>query len=733
MHLVTESESRPIPTISAAPAESVVQGAINALHSAATAAGVEFDTRLVREAMARAMFAHPGDWASTWPMRFKDVAAEMQLHCFSTRQSIRGVLDLPGPLAPVIVYWQAAGALDSWIVLTDRRLRKVLVESEPGGRNWMTPRRLIREMKIADDDAPVTFLALQAAAPCTPATRNEGRGDHSGHDISPLQRLIRLLRLDSRDIWVVAIFAVGVGIFSLATPITVELLVNTIAFGSLVQPVIILSLVLFVCLGFMVAMQLIQTYVVEILQRRLFVRCLADLAYRLPRVHPSAYDGRYGPELVNQFLDVVIFQKALASLLLDGVFIVLQAGLGMLVLASYHPYLLGYDIVMLATILAIIFILGRGAVTTAINESAAKYDAVGWLEELARQPISIKMAGGPELAMLGADHFAKEYLSNRGDHFRILMRQIIASLGLQVFSSAVLLGLGGWLVIQRELTLGQLVAAELIVGNISRSFAKVGKHFESYYDLLASTTKLGHLFDLPLERQTGEPLPSPGGAIAVKLSELEFAFPNGRDLFGGLTAEIAAHDRVAIAGASGSGKSTLLELIYGLRAPSRGCVRVDGIDLRQLNLIGLRSQIALVRESDLLAASILENVRWGRSDLTVAEVNTALAAVGLLDDMLRMPSGLETQIAPDGRPLSAGQSRALAIARAIAGKPRLLLLDGALDEMEEELLDRVTATVLDPRAPWTLLIVTNRAEIRRSCQRLLQLPGMAAGEPAPAR
>ena len=722
---LTTYEPRPESAISIGVAEAVMQSAINAMLSAAAAAGVALETRSVREAMMRAVLAHPGDWASTWLLRFQVVAAEMQLQCFSGTQSIRNVLSLPRQSAPVIVYTLSEESSHRWLMLADRRLQKVLADFGVGEPAWKTPRSVIREMSLPDENAQVEFLSLQAAAPCASATRDPKHG-HLAHEVPPLPRLLRLLRLDSRDVWTIAIFSVGVGILSLATPIAVELLVNTIAFGSLVQPVVILSFVLFTCLAFMVSMQLIQTYVVETLQRRVFVRTLADLSYRLPRVQPSAYDDRYGPELVNRFLDVAIFQKSLGSLLLDGLSIVLQAALGMIVLAAYHPYLLGFDVVMLATIMGIIFVLGRGATATAIDESVAKYEAAGWLQELARQPISIKMSGGPELAMSRADHLAKQYLSARSGHFRILMRQIVASFGLQVLSSTVLLGLGGWLVIQRELTLGQLVAAELIVGNIARSFAKFGKHFESYYDLLASTNKLGHLFDLPLERLSGEAFPAAGQAVSVKVSELEFAYPDGRDLFGSLNADILALDRVAVIGPSGSGKSTFLQLLYGLRTPSRGFIQFDGIDLRQLNLSALRSQIALVQQLDLMMGSILENVRWGRSRLTIADVNSALAAVGLLDTALRLPSGLDTQISPDGSPLSGGQARALTIARAIAGEPRLLLVDGALDELEGELLERVTATVFDPQAPWTLFLVTNHDEVRRRCVKSLRLQAGSA-------
>jgi len=701
--------------------DSISRDAIEALHSAASAAGVEFDALFVRDALRRAVLAHPGDWATTWSARLKDVAEDMQLHGVAAKQPFREVLGLPRAGAPVIVFLPMQGMQHRWLILADRRVRKVLVLTESESAKWRTPRSLLNESRLADREAPIDFLALQPAAPCEPATPDHGRLGHPAGHLTPLRRLLRLLRLDARDIRTVAVFAIGIGGLSLATPIAVEQLINTIAFGNLMQPVVILSMMLFIGLGFMVGMQLIQTYIVEILQRRIFVRCLADLAYRLPRIRLSAYDGRYGPELVNRFLDVAIFQKSTASLLMDGLLIVVQALVGMMVLAFYHPYLLGYDVVMLAIVLGIIFILGRDAIPTAIEESIAKYDSVAWLEELARQPVSIKMGGGPELAMFTADHLAKEYLSARSAHFRILMRQIVASLSLRVFASTALLGLGGWLVIHRQLTLGQLVAAELIVTNIVYSITRFGKHFESYYDLLAATEKLGHLFDLPLERLGGEPPPKTKGAASLNLSDVEFVYPSGRALFGGMNAEIAAGERVAVVGPSGSGKSTLFQILYGLRTQSRGLVLLDGADVRQFNPASLRSQIALVQQLDLIGGSILDNVRWGRSQVTLADVNASLAAVGVLDTLLRLPEGLETRLSPDGRPLSGGQARAVTIARAIVGKPRLLLIDGALDELESQLLDRVADAVFHRQAPWTLLIATSHDATLRRCGKSLHL------------
>ena len=183
------------------------------------------------------------------------------------------------------------------------------------------------------------------------------------------------MRPEWSDIWMILVFAFFAGVLNLATPIAVEALVNTVAFGRLLQPVLILAVLLFGFLAFAAVMQGVQTYVAEVIQRRLFARVAADFAYRFPRVASSSLDGKYGPELANRFLDVVTLQKVVASLLLDGVSIVLATLVGMTVLAFYHPWLLGFDVLLLIMIVAGLMVLGRGAVSSGIEKRASTTSA----------------------------------------------------------------------------------------------------------------------------------------------------------------------------------------------------------------------------------------------------------------------------------------------------------------------------------------------------------------------
>ncbi|RYX90335.1 hypothetical protein EON78_07010 [bacterium] len=148
--------------------------------------------------------------------------------------------------------------------------------------------------------------------------------------------------------------------------------------------------------------------------------------------------------------------------------------------------------------------LTYGAVNSSIKESKIKYKVVAWLEEIALNVTSFKSSYGYLHAMKKSDILIKEYLKERKGHFSILLRLFSGSLFLQVLASSLLLGMGGWLVMQQQLTIGQLVASEIIVASIVTGFTKFGKQLETYYDLLAAVDKLGHLTGLEMERKGGE-------------------------------------------------------------------------------------------------------------------------------------------------------------------------------------------------------------------------------------
>jgi ABC-type bacteriocin/lantibiotic exporter with double-glycine peptidase domain len=540
-------------------------------------------------------------------------------------------------------------------------------------------------------------------------------------NVTPFRRLRDWLHFERTTLWVAIIYSVAIGLLSLVVPVAVQSLVNTVAFGTLIQPLFLLTLVVLAGLGFSAVLQSMRTWVVELIQRRVFVRIASDAVQRLLRVRVEAFDDHHGPELVNRFFDVVTLQKAGAILLIDGLSILMQSIIGMVLLAVYHPWLLAFDLLLLAGIAIVWFPLGAGAIPSAIVESKAKYDLVAWLEEIARFPVTFKSASGAAFALNRTDQLVTNYLLYRARHFRILIRQVIGSLTLQAIASSVLLGVGGWLVIQRQLTLGQLIAAELIVTLVVSGFGKFGKQLETYYDLCAAVDKLGYLTDLPLERQGGGQMPASAAGMAVRLRDVSFSY-NGRvQVLNGLNATLAPGARVAV---TGIGKSTLFDLIYGLREPASGVVEVDHQDARSITRTGLRADIALVRGAEIFQGTVAENLGLGDPAITSLQMREALAVAGLLDTVDAMPDGLNSVLTTGGPQLARGQAARLVLARALLARPRLLLLDECIDAIEDPAArESLLRALFHPANRWTVLIGTKEADLIGLCEHNLDLGG----------
>ncbi|HEX2570315.1 MAG TPA: ABC transporter ATP-binding protein [Polyangia bacterium] len=558
-------------------------------------------------------------------------------------------------------------------------------------------------------------------------------GPEEGHGPPPVRRLLALVRWDSTELWVAVAYGAGVGLFQLAIPIAVQSLVNTVAFGTLLQPLVVLALLVLAGLLLAGGMRALQAHLIEVIARRLFARVALDLSWRLPRVRAAALDGAHGPELVNRFFDVLTLQKGAAALLLDGLAVALGTAAGLLLLALYHPVLLGFGLVLALAMLGVLFGLGRGATATSIEESKAKYEVAAWLEEVVRHPATFRSRAGEELAAGRALHLIEDYLGARQQHYRVVLRQMVGGFGLQALASAGLLGVGGYLVIARQLTLGQLVAAELVVTAAVASFAKLWKVLESYYDLLAAVDKLGHLTDLPVDprvadARAGAALPAEPRGAALRLCGVGYRFAEGRGGLRGLDIEIHPGERVVLLGGHGAGKSLVADLVAGVRLPSEGRIEIDGLDVRDVHLESLREQVLLVRGAEIFAGTVAENLSLGRADVGPAEMRTVLEAVGLWEEIAALPEGLGTMLATGGAPLSVGQARRLVVARALVLQPRLLVIDD-LGTFDTALRHRVWRALTDRHAPWTLVLTAHAGEWIGPVDRVIQLAGAPSEAP----
>lgn len=706
-----------------------VEAALDALEQLGSAADVSVSRRVARRAMDVAPAPETdADITDLWAYFVQRGALAVGLAVSAHEVSARDLLD--GTMGELPLVALPLGDIDlSPVLLLEVASRRCAVQRQDRVV-WMTAERLAELLGVERLDERVTMLVGEARSPMSAwVSPPEGR-------LPPFRRLLSLLRLERSDVWIALVYGVGVGVVSLAAPIGVQQLVSTVAFTGLLQPVVVVTALVLIGLATVAALRAAQVWVVERVQERVFTRIAVDLAHRLPRVDHVALGGRVSPELVNRFLEVTTLQKGIAMILVDGAGVALATLVGMVLLAFYHPVLLALDVLIAVALLALLLVPGRAALASAMKESKEKYAVTAWLEELLRHPVTFKSRSGAELAASRADDLVRGYLAARKKHFKSVFRQVMAALGIQVVASAALLGVGGWLVVEGKLSVGQLVAAELVVTAVVAGIAKLGKYLETYYDLLAGVDKVGQLIDLPLESSDGLVLPRPGDRASVSLRDVDVAV-DGASVLTDVSFSLAAGTRAVVCGETGAGKSALTDVVVGLRRPTRGRVEFDGTDAINLQSESLRDQVVLVRHLEIFAGSVFDNVRAGRSDVGLSEVLDALERVGVRDVVERLPGGVHGELSSDGVELSAGQACQLIVARAIAARPRLIVVDGALEALDPKTRATLVDLLFAASEPWTLLVTSNDPDILARAERVIRLQGgravVAAGPVAHQR
>ena len=358
--------------------------------------------------------------------------------------------------------------------------------------------------------------------------------------------------------------------------------------------------------------------------------------------------------------------------------------------------------------ISITWVLGRGGIRSAIDESITKYKTVHWLQDVLSFPSAFKVGGGEALAIDRANELTSAYIQARRRQFRVVLRQSAFAIILQVFASTAVLALGGWLVIQGQLTLGQLVASELVVTVVVGAFAKAGKSLEKFYDVMAGVDKVGHLIDIPVDARP-EVIDVPEHPAAVAWTDLSFQRLSSTSFVG--KSSFSTGGSFAIVGDDLDGKSDFAKSLVGLLRPNEGVLRVANLDPATIAGGECHRLSGYAGENDVFTGSIRENVDLGRAGIGQTGVRMALEAVQLSEVMLRLNAGLQTPLQTGGHPLTQEQVARLMVARAIVSNPRLLVLDGTLDRVSPTVLESLCDFLLAPNTSWTLVVVTDKPDI----------------------
>ncbi|MGJ5643260.1 peptidase domain-containing ABC transporter [Formosa sp. S-31] len=540
--------------------------------------------------------------------------------------------------------------------------------------------------------------------------------------MSPWRRFIYLLKLDERDIRQIFYYAIFAGIVALTLPLGIQAIINLIQGAQVSTSWIVLVVLVTLGVAFQGVLQLMQMRILEMVQQKIFTRASFEFAYRFPKIKMKELHNYYPPELANRFFDILTIQKSLSKILIDFPAAVLQIIFGLILLSFYHAFFIFYGLLLVVLIYLVFKFTAKKGLDTSLLESKNKYKVAHWLQEVSRSLTSFKLSGRTNLAMEKNDYYTSQYLDARESHFKVLVLQFLQLIGFKVLVTAGLLSIGGLLVLNQQMNIGQFVAAEIIILLVITSVEKLIRGLESFYDVLTSLEKIGQVVDKELEEQSGEDPFELERDLHIELDKLTYRDPEGYKVLSQLSFNIEKSDRILLDGESGSGKTTLLKILSGLLTPTYGAFYVNDFSMIGVWPNKYRAYVGQVLPFQLpFEGTILENITFGRKDISQEQLHEVLKSTGLLPFIKTQPKGIDTVLYPEGQQIPFTVSKRILLARAIVHKPKLLLLKDPLEYFENDEAEQLMKYLTAKERPWALVISSQNQQWWPYCNKTIEI------------
>ena len=539
-----------------------------------------------------------------------------------------------------------------------------------------------------------------------------------------LARLNLLIGLERRILTIVVSYAVVIGLFALIVPLTVQELVNTFAFA--IQPIMIVTLVatMFGALLAMGAFRVLQARAVEILVQRLYTRLAVAFTEALPRFRENVFL----PQHTNTFIEAELLPRALVAMLVDVINVSVSGAIGMAILIMYHPYFLGYNTLLITGFAFLLTFFGRGGLRITQRVSRLHYQTFHWLQDIGINRLHFKSTDSLPLLLKKTDALVKAYVMARKTRSDILSgAQYKSTVVFQAVVHSGMIGLGGWLLSVGDITLGQFVAAEVIVGTLLLNLDTVARRMYAAIYVATSLHELSTLFDMPKEDVSGPVaawLPDPSlQGVRLTCKDVSFAAPDGPLLFERFNLEVMPGEKISVLSGTSRSKTSLALVLAGLYHPTGGVIRYNDIDLRDvsLNYVNRCRGLMLDSHPTLFDGSLEENITLQRPSIQFEDLSWALRFVELEEEIDAMPQGLETLVHGNGANLTRSQVLRVLLARMIVTRPELLIFNGSLHNIEPALRLTLLRRLCSKEEPWSVVFVSNDPEVSQLVERRVVL------------
>jgi ATP-binding cassette subfamily B protein len=540
--------------------------------------------------------------------------------------------------------------------------------------------------------------------------------------INPVSRIFKLVSLERKEISQIYFYAILYGLLMLAIPVGIQALISYAQTNVSSASVVLLVVLIVISVFISGVLQINQMKIIEKIQQKIFVRYAFGFAKKIPQINLSIIDDYYLPELVNRFFDTLTLQKKIAKLLLDFPLAIVQIFFGLILLSFYHPVFIAFGLFLVIIVAAILFFSGKSGLTTSIEESTHKYKVVAWLEEIARIIRSIKFSKSSDFAMSKADESITNYLTSRTSHFKVLLLQYKTLVGFKTLITAIMLTVGTYLLINQQLTVGQFIAAEIVILTILNSVEKIIINLDSVYDVLTAVEKIELILDKESEQHGSLKYVNNDKGMAVSLRHISFGYAGNTSTLNDISFEAKANEKICITGEEGTGKSTLLRLLAGIYNNYKGNILLNDTPLSNYNLQSLRQNIGLmISQQDIFEGSLLENITMGLDKIDMDEVQQLCNKTRLSNFIGTLKNGFDTKINTNGRKLPANVIRKILLIRALINKPTLLLLEEPWHGLEEQYQTEIKNLLLYQMKNTTMFIICHDDDFITACDKIITL------------
>ncbi|WP_425638902.1 peptidase domain-containing ABC transporter [Algoriphagus yeomjeoni] len=544
---------------------------------------------------------------------------------------------------------------------------------------------------------------------------------NNSNTTTPIKRFFNLLKEEKDQVYSIYFYAILNGLVALSLPLGIQAILNFVLGGRITTSWVILVLVVAAGIAFGGFLQISQLQITEKLQQRIFAKSGLSLAYRLPKIKSELLHGSYAPEIVNRFFDTVNLQKGVSKILVEYSTALIQVIFGLILLSFYHATFILFGIVLVLILITIFYFTSPKGMATALKESTYKYETAYWLEEIGRTLNTFKLVGGnSKLPILRVDKLLKRYIDFRSNHFAVLILQYKVLIGFKVLIVTSLLIAGSLLLINEQISIGQFVAAEVIILMVVNAVEKLILSLETVYDTLVASEKLGQVMDIELEdhKESEKDITQQSNGIKLAMENLVFQPKDvSKPIVNGVTLTIEPGTKAVITGKSGSGKSAMLALFSGLYQTYRGIIKINDLSLELIHLDKYRSVVGDCMElQQIFHGSISENILIGR-EIDKGQMDFLIELVGLKEFIYQLPEDLNTILLPEGRGLSRKMAQAIMLARALVGQPKAIILENALQHLDQDVKERVQSYLF--RGDWTLLMVTQDKDVIQSANQVI--------------